>query len=1420
MRIYIAFLMVLMVALVLSQERKRASLPFDVSQEQAMDEAQSAVKESDAVRLGEALSALLEGKQDVFLRFGRRYFGVATAIRRLLNNAVSLRRNVMRLASPRLTSLYLTPELINKQLLMMIERGDIADALRFVHWAVENGYRKTPLMELLLAISGDRKPKGTLLIAGKERSVVDVVETLRRFVPKPTDHPPIPPPGRMVASVKLGLPSHGDVPLLLSAAVMPDRKTVFFSGTEAMALDSNGKVVWRKKVPEAVGNPALFCRRIAPTAFANSVILPLTDSLLALDGRDGSVVWHSTTIENSVMLTPPLVSGGHIYTLSLVRKRQDQLLLLCFDGDNGQLLWKRVVVNGFAPGGFGAGVYPRLALAEGRVSVLSGFEWLAVYEEGGEPVWARRYSLAGFALRARRVSLLRRRYPTILTNNGKIVIFPPDGDGITVYSLYGGERLWYRPTPEARTAAANRKFILILSQKSCSLLSLKNGAILAKFALPDEMVDVLADDLGFWILCKFWIVRVDENGCRRYFVPEAEDGMALAHWAGGLAVVGREGDIHLYGRFDECCRATVALREGKPNAAMNYPKAFLYLVRRMDKGKRYVYLMRAARRFPKAVRGGILIEAAVDALKGGAREAAVDALRRAVNVESEGACVEGLGWVVMPETALFMLSRLQDRDDEAAARDEVNRAVSAEARWRTFLRWPGTVAAQQAALMAARTWLQSGQNWRARKTVSLILALTKSKSVTDAAHKLINSTSSPPVKLFWRTLPCALNAEPPKLKILKTSPPLSVMFADDIVEVRDIRTGVVLWRLDLGADDLAVVGESTVAILKGNRLLFLRAKDGTLLRKHNLPQGKWLIAGGDRLYLVAKAGLVSVIRVYDERGKVIAGRKALARVVGIERNEGGVVVLSENGEVLFMGRQTTVVRTGLRPLKWCIGKGNLWLLGMDSENKKRLFLVESDGVRRRFNVDMEVGSMVTGGDWSLLLQRVPAVGPKVLLFFADGRRREYTIPRREGRLSFLKAAGRGSYAGVIWGTATDVRGFVLDVRGGQRVGFASLMGVVSGVAGPVVSGRWMIYAERSFWLVRMEAVDLRSGAVFGTQTRLRGRVWGVAGTDDTVVLWTREGMLAAFGCEEKARVEAGFAGATALLNEKLHGRYVAALEALGRREEAAKAGVALLDAGVDEQMLRAVTERNIFWNAIENPPRLKAYRVKRPPQIDGRPEDDCWLQSRAIVLRGHRFLFGVENPRFDGWRWLGCMDTSARVFIAWDSKNLYILVDLDDQVIYPMNQDEERYHNGDMLYLAIDRRGDGGLEANGDDILISLGLVAPRPRKKKGEGRKPKGVYMVRQKDDGTGVVYEMAIPWDYFRGEGVNKWVDIPRGGPKHGFVFGLNLVMVDDDTGMGASKVLSLAPGLILGRHDRYMLWRGYVPDGFARVVLEKSR
>lgn len=250
--------------------------------------------------------------------------------------------------------------------------------------------------------------------------------------------------------------------------------------------------------------------------------------------------------------------------------------------------------------------------------------------------------------------------------------------------------------------------------------------------------------------------------------------------------------------------------------------------------------------------------------------------------------------------------------------------------------------------------------------------------------------------------------------------------------------------------------------------------------------------------------------------------------------------------------------------------------------------------------------------------------------------------------------------------------------------------------------------------------------------------------------------------------------------------------------------------------------------ADAHPLELSVRHLPRPPEIDGEL-DDWWRPWSGAELRRPRHVLPIQAEDGGAPGWAGTEDLSARLYLGWDARSFYFALDVDDSVLRPYDSEAERWL-GDCLLIAIDCLGDGGEVVMNDDVLLSLALTLPRKKKDEDEQQegeedadRPQGTYFVRRKEDGSGAVYEAAIPWALFKEKGVA--LDLDR-GPDAGLGFGLDLVLTDDDGERGregepgtrgARKSLQLTPGVLL-HEEKSRLWQGYVPDRFARLRLER--
>jgi len=154
--------------------------------------------------------------------------------------------------------------------------------------------------------------------------------------------------------------------------------------------------------------------------------------------------------------------------------------------------------------------------------------------------------------------------------------------------------------------------------------------------------------------------------------------------------------------------------------------------------------------------------------------------------------------------------------------------------------------------------------------------------------------------------------------------------------------------------------------------------------------------------------------------------------------------------------------------------------------------------------------------------------------------------------------------------------------------------------------------------------------------------------------------------------------------------------------------------------------------------------LAQPPQIDG--ELGEWTNIIPVCL-------GVEKDqiRYYSLRpWAGPLDSSAKIWMGWDKDNLYFAADIRDDTFHQTcsSSDLAEIWSEDSLWLTI--ASADKTKQNGTVVLLSefnwaivstdkVAIAAKRDT----EGQKA-GAFPVaaRKKSDGTGCIYEGAIPW------------------------------------------------------------------------------
>jgi len=212
--------------------------------------------------------------------------------------------------------------------------------------------------------------------------------------------------------------------------------------------------------------------------------------------------------------------------------------------------------------------------------------------------------------------------------------------------------------------------------------------------------------------------------------------------------------------------------------------------------------------------------------------------------------------------------------------------------------------------------------------------------------------------------------------------------------------------------------------------------------------------------------------------------------------------------------------------------------------------------------------------------------------------------------------------------------------------------------------------------------------------------------------------------------------------------------------------------------------------------------LKRPPRIDGRLCED-WRADRAARLDNPHDIERIQSPLSPPLFWRGPNDLSAAMYVAWDAKNLYLAVDVNDDIQTTHDFDAPEW-KGDGLMVSIDPEGDGGYRLHGRDTVFWLALTAKQKKPRDDENRLG-GEHGVKIKEDESGTIYELSVPW-------ADVGIDQPRAGVR----LGLNIMVFDDD-GDANLKGVTWTPGLTQNK-KRDMMGSRVAPALFGTVILRE--
>ncbi len=340
-------------------------------------------------------------------------------------------------------------------------------------------------------------------------------------------------------------------------------------------------------------------------------------------------------------------------------------------------------------------------------------------------------------------------------------------------------------------------------------------------------------------------------------------------------------------------------------------------------------------------------------------------------------------------------------------------------------------------------------------------------------------------------------------------------------------------------------------------------------------------------------------------------------------------------------------------------------------------------------------------------------------------------------------------------------------------------------------------------------INASTGRVLGDTEPKGATELSAALVDDLLVLSTDRGILA-LGAVEPQALDQRIAALSARAGQGDRAALAPLAAALYQRGDEKRA-IAILARALSDETLPAPDyatlkdQLNSLREALASrePATLETAYMPVPPNIDG-AIDEPWRADLAARLSGPAYIDEVQGLPIPEARWRSPSDLAAVLYTGWDARNFYFAIDVTDDVHRTYTGQTDTWI-GDGLIISIDCENDGGYgyRFTGKDLLLTLALTRKDERRDDEGEDEPGGEYRVRLKDDNSGAVYEVAIPWDYM---GMEE--------PKPGFRFGFNVTVTDDD-GDRAVKTISWTPGMTLDR-DRTLMIRGFTPALFGKVLL----